>query len=434
MRISVLGAGYTGAVSAACLARDGHTVIAVDNDRRKVAAIAAGRSPVAEPGLDDLLAEGVRSGRLTATDETRAALHTTDVSLVCVGTPARADGSLDVTDVIGISREIGNALATKNDRHAVVVRSTVLPGTTERFLAPAIEAASRKRTGRDFGLAYYPEFMREGTSIADFDNPGTVVVGASDGATAELMRALLAPRTPREVPIATAEAVKYANNAWHGLKVTFANEIGRICKAVGIDSHDVMDALVADTKLNTSGAYLRPGFAYGGSCLPKDIAALRHRAAMDGVATPVLDAIVAGNDTQIEQACDLVLATGNRRVGIVGLSFKPDTDDLRRSPLLELAARLAARGLEVRFWEPSLHPGRAAGPDARVDRRLGDLAALLVPDAAALVAASETIVIGNARLAAPLMDDFARAGRAIVDLARVDRSRRSGGAYSGIAW
>lgn len=431
MRISVLGAGYAGAVSAACLARDGHTVVAVDNDRRKVAAIAAGRAPVAEPGLDDLIGAMVRLGRLTASTETRAALHTTDVSLVCVGTPSRADGSLDVTDVVSVSREIGDALATKNDRHAVVLRSTVLPGTTEAFVVPAIETASRKRSGRDFGVAYYPEFMREGTSIADFDNPGTVVVGASDPATAELMRAIVSPHTPREVPIATAEAVKYANNAWHGLKVSFANEIGRICKAVGIDGHDVMDALISDNKLNTSGAYLKPGFAFGGSCLPKDIAALRHRASTEGVATPVLDAILAGNEMQIEEACDLVVAAGNTRVGIVGLSFKPGTDDLRRSPLLELASRLLVRGMEVQIYEPALHEGRVGSADRG---RLDDLGALLVTDPDALVAASRTIVIGNARLAAPLMEDFARAGVAIVDLARVDRARRSAGAYRGIAW
>jgi GDP-mannose 6-dehydrogenase len=273
--------------------------------------------------------------------------------------------------------------------------------------------------------------MREGTSIADFDNPGTIVVGVSDTATAELMRAIVSPHTPREVPIATAEAVKYANNAWHGLKVTFANEIGRICKAVGIDGHDVMDALVSDTKLNTSGAYLKPGFAFGGSCLPKDISALRHRASSEGVATPVLDAILAGNETQIEEACNLVAATGNSRIGIVGLSFKPGTDDLRRSPLLELAARLLVRGMEVHIYEPALHESRAGRADLG---RLGDLGALLVADAAALIEASQTIVIGNARLAGPLMDDFARAGVAVVDLARVDRARRSAGGYRGIAW
>jgi GDP-mannose 6-dehydrogenase len=428
MRISVLGAGHVGAVSAACLARDGHTVVAVDRDARKVSAIAAGRSPVAEPEADRLTAAMVQAGRLTATTDMQAALHITDVSFVCVGTPAKPDGALDTTDIVRVSSEIGSALSAKNDRHAVIIRSTVLPGTTESVILPVIEATAKKIVGADIGLAYYPEFMREGSSIADYDDPGSTIIGVADEETRDLLRVLIAPRVAREMPIATAEAVKYANNAWHGLKVSFANEIGRFCKANGIDGHDVMEALVADNKLNMSPAYLTPGFAFGGSCLPKDISALRNRAAEMRIGTPVLDAILASNNAQIEAAIDLIAAAGNRRVAIVGLSFKPGTDDLRSSPLVELAARLAGKDYDVVAYDPAVQKSRVTS------LRLPKLASTMLADPAELAAAGRTVVIGNSRLAAPLMPDLLRAGVAIVDLARVERMRKTDGAYAGIAW
>jgi GDP-mannose 6-dehydrogenase len=427
MRISVLGAGYVGTVSAACLARDGHTVVAIDRDPRRTAAIATGRSPVAEPGVDALIRAMVGEGRLTATTDLQAALHTTDASLICVGTPASADGSLDTADIARVSAEIGRALATRNDRHTVVVRSTVLPGTTQSLVQPAIEAASGKAVGADIGLAYYPEFLREGSAIVDYDNPGSVVIGVSDDQTRELMRTLVAPHAAREMAIPAVEAVKYANNAWHGLKVSFANEIGRICKTLDIDSHDVMDALVADTRLNTSSAYMKPGFAFGGSCLPKDISALRHRAAEKGVSTPVLDAILSSNDAQITAAIDAIAAAGNRRVCLIGLSYKPGTADLRSSPLVELAARLAAREFSVSAYDPDVANGQIAAI------RLPKLTGMLV-DPAELMRPGTTVVIGNPRLAAPLMPAMLEAGAAIVDLTRVERQQRSSGSYRGIAW
>jgi GDP-mannose 6-dehydrogenase len=428
MRISVLGIGHVGTVSAACLARDGHSVIAVDREPGRVADIAAGRSPVLEPGIDTLVGDMVRTGRLIATSDAQSALDSSNLSLVCVGTPGRSDGSLDTSDVVRVSSEIGRAVSRRTDRHTVVVRSTILPGTTMSVLAPAIEAASGKAIGRDIGLAYYPEFMREGSAIADYDNPGSLVFAASDDDTLSTMRSLVAPHSPREVPFATAEAIKYASNAWHGLKVSFANEIGRLCKAAGIDSHDVMETLTADTKLNTSAAYLKPGFAFGGSCLPKDISALRHLAGERGVLVPVLDAILTSNDAHVAAAVDLIATAGNERVCIVGLSYKAGIADLRSSPLVDLAAQLVERGFTVTAYDPNVWRGQVATV------RLPGLAAMLMEDVADVARHKGTVVIGNARLAAPLMAALVDAGVAIIDLTRVERLRQTGGAYTGIGW
>ena len=437
MRISVFGIGYVGAVAAACLARDGHRVVAIDVDQNKVDAIAAGRSPIVEPGLAELIATVVREGRLTATSDAAVGTLTTDVSFVCVGTPANGNGSLDVKFVRRVAEEIGRGLAAKAEYHLVIVRSTTLPGTTEEIVIPAIEAASGKRAGIDFGVAYLPEFMREGTAIADYDQPGLIVFGVGDDRSLEMLRELHAdaPVKPQVMAIRAAEAVKYASNAWHAVKISFANEIGRISKALGIDGQDVMDAVCRDTKLNISSAYMKPGFAFGGSCLPKDIRALRHRALAAEVDTPLLDAVMKTNENQIAAAYEMVRATGKRRVGFFGLSFKPETDDLRYSPLVELAERLIGRGFQIKIFDTIVRLSRLTGANLRyVTEHLPHLADLLVEDASAIVAHSEVVVIGNRQAAAPAMACIESQGVTVIDLVRLDPKRRSAENYHGICW
>ena len=436
-RISVFGIGYVGSVAAACLARDGHRIHAVDIDEGKVEAIASGRSPVVEPGLDAIIAATTRQGRLTATTDVAAATSATDISFICVGTPAMGNGSLDTRFVKRVAEQIGSALASKSSFHVVVVRSTTLPGTTEEVVIPALERASGKRAGIDFGVAYLPEFLREGSAIADYDHPGLLVIGALDARSRDALLGLHAnsPIKPQIMEIRAAEAVKYACNAWHAVKISFANEIGQISRVFGIDAEDVMDAVCSDAKLNTSSAYLKPGYAFGGSCLPKDLRALRHRAMVAEVQTPLLNAALEVNENTIAAAYEMVRAVGKRRVGMFGLSFKPETDDLRYSPMVELTERLIGRGFNIKIFDGVIRPSRLTGANLRyVNEHLPHLANLLVEDSTAIVDHSEVVVIGNRQAAAPAIRTIEKRGLPVIDLVRVDRQKRSTGSYHGICW
>jgi GDP-mannose 6-dehydrogenase len=438
MRIAIFGVGYVGAVSAACLARDGHQVIAVDVDEKKLADIAAGSSPIVEPGLNELIGQMVAEGRITTTTSADEAVAATDMSFVCVGTPARGNGALDTRYVASVAGEIGAAIRKKGGGHAFVLRSTVLPGTMDQVAIPALEAASGMTAGKDFGIANYVEFLREGSAIADYDNPGAIVFGGDPDST--IIKDLLEMHThfpvqPKVLSIRAAEAVKYTNNAWHALKISFANEIGLICKGLGVDSHDVMDVVVADKKLNISPAYLTPGYAFGGSCLPKDVRALRYRAKREDVDTPLLDAVLEANENQITQAYRMVTALGKRRVGMIGLSFKPETDDLRYSPLVELAERLIGRGYQVRIYDPIVRPDRLTGSNARyIQELLPHVGQLLCDDVAELEAHADVLVIGNRKVVGDVLPAFEARGVPLIDLVRVDRARTSDGTYQGIAW
>jgi GDP-mannose 6-dehydrogenase len=437
MDISIFGIGYVGAVAAACLARDGHEVVAVDINPDKVDAVSDGRSPIVEPKLDGLISDVVAAGRLRATCSVDEAIGATELSFVCVGTPSRPNGSLNTSHVANVSQQIGAAIRQKNDFHSVVVRSTMLPGTMETLVIPAFQTCSRKTAGEGFGIAYYPEFMREGSAISDYDNPGAVVFGIHDETTCRRMLDLHSRLrvTPRLMTIRAAEAVKYVNNAWHALKISFANEIGLVSKALGVDSFDVMEALCADTKLNISPTYLRPGFAFGGSCLPKDLCALRHRARMLDVETPVLDGVWKANDNQLEAAYRSIETTGHYRIGLIGLSFKPDTDDLRSSPFVQLAERLIGRGYRVRIYDPVIRISSLTGANrAHLLERLPHIADLLLEDAEDLVSHSEVIVVGNSRAFEPLIDQIEREDKVVVDLVRSDRRRSSNGHYLGLCW
>jgi GDP-mannose 6-dehydrogenase len=436
MKISVFGIGYVGAVTAACAARDGHTILAVDVNPLKVEAINTGRSPIVEPGLDEMTAAEAAKGRLRATSDVALAIAESEISLLCVGTPSRDNGSIDLSYVTRVSEEIGEALRRKSQFHSVVLRSTVLPGTTEDVVIPALEKASGKKAGVDFGVSYYPEFLRESTAIRDYDDPGAVVFGRLDDTSIERLHQIQTelPVKPFVVPIRTAEATKYFNNAWHALKISFANEVGNICKNLDIDSHEMMNILCSDTRLNISRNYLKPGFAYGGSCLPKDIRALRYRAKQIDVGTPLLDGIVAANDAQIDNAFRLIERAGGKRVGVVGLSFKQDTDDLRESPMVILAERLLGRGFNVTVFDENVRLSRLTGANlAYIQERLPHIANMLREELDEVVAVSDTLVVSHAAQM-PRIDPAILAQKHIVDLVRYAPDRRSDAGYQGICW
>lgn len=437
-RVAVFGLGYVGTVSAACLASRGHTVIGVDVSPDKVAMVTEGRTPVVEERIGELIAEQVTAGRLSATSDAAAAVAATDLALVCVGTPSTPSGSLLTSYLEQVSDEIGAALAGRPERYTVVIRSTMLPSTCEEVVAPRLEAASGLRAGTDFGLAVNPEFLREGSSVRDFFEPPKTVIGeideASGDAVAELYEGL--PGPVYRVPLGVAEMIKYADNSFHALKTGFANEMGAICKALGLDSHAVMDILTADTKLNISPAYLRPGFAFGGSCLPKDLRALVHRARREDVAIPILDSILPSNEGQIDRVFRTIEATGKRRVGLLGLSFKPGTDDLRESPLVALAERLLGRGFELMIHDSQVAVSRLLGANrAYVDQRIPHLSRLMASSAREVVDHAEVVVVGTAD-----PDGIAELGgadgRIIVDLVRFPGSEEyeGDGRYVGVCW
>ena len=436
--ISVFGIGYVGVVSAACLARDGHRVIAVDVEPTRVDIINAGRSPIVENGLDELIADAVAAGSLTATLDADAAVMHTEASFVCVGTPSAADGSVGLAYVQAVCGIIGRALAQKGSYHSVIIRSTIVPGTMETVCIPALEAASGLRAGIDFGVGYYPEFLRESTAIEDYDNPGLIVFGALDKPTFAILNLLNKdmPCATHEVDLRTAEMVKYTSNTWRAVKVTFANEIGNIAKACGLDGQLVMRLLCSDDKVNISAQFMRPGFAFGGSCLPKDVRALQQLAKTRDVEAPLLAAVLQANDAQITRAERMVTGTGKKVVGLVGISFKPGTDDLRESPLAELASRLIAQGHDVQVYDPNVSTAHALDISAagRGNDVVPDLRDRMVPTIEALIGTSDILLVGNSypEATGPLrraMDD-----QPMVDLTRLQPGVVSNGAYQGICW
>lgn len=440
-RIAVFGLGYVGVVTAAVLADHGHEVVGVDTNVTKVGMIAEGRSPIVEPGLDDLVHRGVVSGRLRTTLDAEQAVLASDLSLICVGTPSTPNGSLDLTAVQKVCHQIGATLAGRDDPYVVVLRSTVLPGTTRSLVIPTLEQASGREAGLDFHVCVNPEFLREGSAIRDFHTPPFTLVGAGGGAAGATAAAVVSGLYDRlESPsvvasIEVAETIKYACNAWHALKVTFANEIGSICKPQGIDSHDVMDILCSDTRLNLSSAYLTPGFAFGGSCLPKDVRALVQHARGLDVEAPLLGAILDSNQRHADRAFELVRAAGGRRIGVLGLSFKAGTDDLRESPTVALVERLIGKGYEVRIFDRNVSLARLQGANrAYIEQEIPHIGALLVAEPDDLLDTSDVLVVGNA--AAEFREVIARAGPdcRIVDLVRVAGVDDLGERYAGICW
>ena len=438
MNVSVFGLGYVGSVSAASFAADGHTVIGVDVNPEKVASLNEGRSPIVEKGLDELIRAGSDNGSLRATTSTEEAVHASDLSLLCVGTPSRKNGSLDLTYLERVCEQIGAALKQKDAYHVVVVRSTVLPGTTHELVIPTVERASGKQYGNGFGVTVNPEFLREGTAIQDFRHPPLTLVGhnyTSDAARTEALYGHVdAPLV--NTSIRTAEMIKYASNTWHALKVCFANEIGNLCKRVGIDSHEVMDIFCRDEKLNLSSYYMKPGFAFGGSCLPKDVRALQYRAKEVDLQMPVIQAILGSNQLQIQHALEQVTESGRKRVGLLGFSFKAGTDDLRESPIVILAEALLGKGYDLRIYDRNVSIARLVGANKEyINTQIPHLSSLLCESIDDVLDHAEVVVVGNA---SPEFSDALKRTRpdhVIVDLVRVKADRADiPGQYQGICW
>ena len=398
MRISIFGLGYVGAVCAGCLSARGHQVIGVDVSQDKIDMINQGKSPIVEPGLAALLDRGVSSGLLRGTTNVSEAVADSELSFIAVGTPSKRNGDLDLAYMESVCMQIGVALRDKADRHTVIIRSTVLPGTVKNVVIPLLEAASGKKAGVDFGVATNPEFLRESTAIKDYDFPAMTVIGELDEQSGELLQALYseldAPIIRKSIEV--AEMIKYTCNVWHATKVSFANEIGNIAKACGVDGREVMDVVCQDHKLNLSRYYLRPGFAFGGSCLPKDVRALTYRAGQMDVEHPLLAAIMPSNRVQVKRAYDMISHHGKRKVGLLGLSFKAGTDDLRESPLVELAEMLIGKGYDLRIFDSNVEYARVFGTNKEyIESKIPHVSSLLCQELDEVVGESDVLIIGN---------------------------------------
>jgi GDP-mannose 6-dehydrogenase len=437
LRISVFGLGYVGAVSAGCLAYEGHDVVGVDPVPTKVDLINRGQSPIVETGIAEIIAATAKAGRLRATSDPSQAIRETELSFVCVGTPSQANGNLDLRYIRRICEQIGEALRSKNERHTIVIRSTILPGTMRRIVIPILEKSSAKKAAIEFGVCNNPEFLREGSAVNDFRCPPKTVIGeldqASGDALATLYQKLDAPliRTDLE----TAEMVKYVDNSWHALKIGFANEIGNVCKSLGLDAHQVMKIFCNDRKLNISAAYLLPGFAFGGSCLPKDLRALSYTAKMNDLDLPILNSILPSNEKQVNRGLQLIIEKGQKRIGILGFSFKAGTDDLRESPVIEVIERLLGKGYDLRIYDKNVNIASLTGANRDfILNRIPHISRLMVNRIDAVLDYAQTIVIGNKDPDFKTVPDKLREGQSIVDFVRITNSKTDCGKYEGICW
>lgn len=436
MKISIFGLGYVGAVSAGCLATDGHEVIGVDPNRTKVDLINQGTTPIIEKDIGEMIAATVKSGHLRATTDVRDAVMGSDMSLICVGTPSQLNGNLDLSHVRKVCEQIGAAIKEKASFHVVVARSTMLPGSMSSVVIPTLEAASGKKAGVDFGVCNNPEFLREGTAVYDYYHPPKTVIGESDekaGAMlVQLYEKMDAPLVRTNVE--TAEMVKYTDNTWHAVKVAFANEIGNICKAVGIDGHKVMEIFCQDTKLNLSSYYMKPGFAFGGSCLPKDVRALTYKARSLDLDLPLLNSVLPSNQKQVEKGLKMIMDKGARKVGILGFSFKAGTDDLRESPLVDVIENLLGKGYELKLYDKNVNLAALTGANQDyILNHIPHISKLMVNSMEEVLAFADTIVIGNGAAEFKTVPGQLKPGQQLVDLVRIS-AEQSGGQYDGICW
>ena len=437
MKISVFGLGYVGAVSAACLADNGHEVIGVDPSRTKVDLVNGGKTPIIEKDIGEIIERVHAAGRLSATDDAMAAVAQTEISMVCVGTPSNLNGSLDTRYVRKVCEEIGTALRDKDGFHVVVMRSTILPGTMVNLVIPTLEEFSGRKAGSDFGVCNNPEFLREGTAVHDFYHPPKTVIGETDERSGAILAGLYeqlnAPLIRTRIEV--AEMVKYVDNVWHALKVSFANEIGNICKPLNIDSHAVMDIFCQDHKLNLSPYYLKPGFAFGGSCLPKDVRALNYKARTMDVETPLLGAILPSNRLQVEKAVDMIVNKRHRKIGILGFSFKAGTDDLRESPVVDVIETLIGKGYDLKIYDRNVNIAKLVGANKDyILNLIPHISKLMVDEVETVLDHAETIVIGNNSAEFRDVPQRLRPQQVIVDLVRItDRPLRSE-SYDGICW
>ncbi|BCR05276.1 GDP-mannose 6-dehydrogenase [Desulfuromonas versatilis] len=437
MNISVFGLGYVGAVSAGCLARDGHVVIGVDPNLTKVDLINRGLSPIIENEIGEIISDGLKSGRLSATNDSVAAVLKTEISLICVGTPSQLNGSLDLKYVRRVCEEIGAAIAKKTAFHVVVARSTILPGTMRDVVIPTLEESSGKKAGIDFGVCNNPEFLREGTAVNDYFNPPKTVIGETDEKSGEMLAQIYASLDAPLVrtDVATAEMVKYTDNVWHALKVGFANEIGNICKALEIDGHQVMDIFCQDKKLNLSPYYLKPGFAFGGSCLPKDVRALTYKAKILDIETPVLNAILPGNQLQVQRGLKMIMGHGKRKIGVLGFSFKEGTDDLRESPIVDVIESLIGKGYELKLYDKNVNMATITGANRDyILNHIPHISRLMVRSVQDVLENSEVIVIGNGSKEFSDVLRHINSGQIVIDFVRIGSNRTQKGRYEGICW
>jgi GDP-mannose 6-dehydrogenase len=439
LSVSVFGLGYVGSVSAACFASMGHRVIGVDVNPAKVEMMETGRSPIIEASMNELVADGSRAGRLHATTDSIAAVLESDVSFVCVGTPSLRNGKLDLSHIENVAREIGTALREKKSAHTFVLRSTVLPGTTESIVLPILEQASGRRAGIDFTVAYNPEFMREGSAVADFLQPPYTILGAQDASHLDALRELY-KQTPAklfETSIAVAEMVKYLSNAFHAVKVTFANEVGTLCKHLNVDAQTVTEIFTSDTRLNISRAYLSPGFAFGGSCLPKDVRALTYKAKELDLKLPMLESLLPSNAEHVERAVEAVMRTNKRKIAQLGLSFKAGTDDLRESPQVQLVKRLLGEGYEIKVWDEDVSLGRLAGSNRQyIEEVIPHIGSLLSADLEEVLKWGEVVIIGNKSAKKDELIRHLRKDQIVIDLVNLDKALRASttSSYEGICW
>jgi GDP-mannose 6-dehydrogenase len=437
VKISVFGMGYVGTVSAGCLAQEGHEVVGVDPVRTKVDLINSGHSPIVEADIGEIVAATVKSGRLRATADQDEAIRATELSFVCVGTPSQSNGNLDLTHIRHVCELIGAAIKDKSARHTVVIRSTILPGTMRQIVIPTLEEYSGKSAGAGFGVCNNPEFLREGSAVKDFSSPPKTVVGEFDRASGELLTMLYAKldapfiRTDLE----TAEMVKYVDNSWHALKIGFANEIGNLCKSAKIDAHEVMKIFCQDKKLNISTAYLTPGFAFGGSCLPKDLRALSYKAKMFDLDLPIMNAILPSNEAQVATGLRMIVNAGHRRVGILGFSFKAGTDDLRESPMIEVIEHLIGKGYDLRIFDKNVQMASLVGANRDfILNRIPHISRLMVKSIDAVLEHAQTVVIGNKDADFTAVLERLREDQRLVDFVRLTNRRSENGKYDGICW
>lgn len=437
--ISIFGLGYVGSVSAACFASLGNRVIGVDVSPSKVEMLDSGRSPIVEARMNQLVAEANQACRLHATSDPCAAVLGSDISFICVGTPSLRNGKLDLSHIEKVGAEIGAALKRKKSHHVVVLRSTVLPGTTETVLLPVLERESGKKAGDGFTVCYNPEFMREGSAVADFLEPPYTILGSQDPAHLPPLRELYAKTPGRvfETSITVAEMAKYLSNAFHAVKVVFANEVGTLSKYLGVDAEAVTEIFTSDTRLNISPAYLSPGFAFGGSCLPKDVRALAYKAKELDLRLPLLESLLPSNVEHIDRAVEAVMRTGKKRIAQLGLSFKAGTDDLRESPQVQVIKRLLGEGLEVRIWDKDVSLGRLAGANRQyIEQVIPHIGSLLTDNLAETVKHGEVVIIGNKSASKDDLAKYLRPDQIVIDLVNLQKARRPSGidSYEGICW
>src|SRR5882724_1909331 len=438
MKISIFGLGYVGAVSLACLARDGHSVIGVDVDEAKLELIRGGKTPVVEEGMVELMARVAASGKVSVTTDVIQAVLDSELSLICVGTPSAPNGSQDQSAIVKLAHDLGRAMRAKADGHVFVFRSTLVPGTVEDVLRPIVERESGKRDGEGFHVCFQPEFLREGTSIRDYDRPPFTVVGANGAAALTRLRELFGhlPCEFVHTSIRAAEMVKYCCNNFHALKITFANETARLCEAMSVDAFQVMDLVCKDRQLNISPAYLKPGFAFGGSCLPKDLRATMYLAKTRDVELPMMGNVLQSNRIHVEHAIAKVLASGRRRVGMIGLSFKTGTDDLRESPLVLIAEQFIGKGLSLLVYDPEVHLSRLLGANRRfIEQHVPHIGSLMREEIESVIGESDILVVGlsDAKIFEALAR-HAREDQIILDLVNIPQRGALRSKVMGLCW